>query len=217
MRNLIFDMDGTLADTAMATIAACGQVRHAFGLPALPDERIYQAIGIANPVFYEVLYPEHPAPLVHTFGQEVEDVEEGIVWRLGSALLFPGIVTLLETASRRGIRMYVASTGDKRHVDAVLKSTGIEHYFDQIACGEPEKVEMVARMLSGQDKCDWAMVGDKSKDWQAAKGNGILAIAAGYGYCDDQEQKGFDIVAHTPMDVLTIVEGGTPTQRSHGT
>ena len=205
MKHLIFDMDGTLADTGKATIAACEEARHAFGLPPVADELVYRTIGIANPEFYERLYPSFPTSAVHAFGEAVENLEEELVAQLGDELLFAGVYEMLEKLSEKGVRLYVASTGDKRHVDAVLKATHIVHFFDRIECGEPEKTAMVARIIGNGDKANWAMVGDRQKDVDAASNNGILSIGAGFGYCDEQEQQGFDKVAFKPMELLSMV------------
>lgn len=205
IRHLIFDMDGTLADTAKASVLACERERAAFSLPKLEPEQVKRAIGIANPYFYEALYPDYPVPLVHAYGEKVEIAEEALVHELGEELLFPGVLKMLQRLKEMGVPMYIASTGSKEHVDAVLGATGITHFFTEIRCNEPEKTAMVGRLLAGRDSRDWAMVGDRSKDWQAAKNNGVLSVGAAFGYCDEQERDGFDLIVETPDDVVDLV------------
>lgn len=202
IRHVVFDMDGTLADTAKVTIPACAEASRRFGLAQLTEDEIKAAIGYANPAFYFRLYPNVERETVFSYGEAVEALEEKIVWGMGEALLFAGIKETLLALAGRDIRLYVASTGDQGHVDAVLKTTGIEHFFAQIACGEPEKVEMVAKIIGETDPRTFAMVGDKPHDLNAARGNGILALAAGYGYCSPEDAAKFDGVLHAPMHIL---------------
>jgi len=195
-------MDGTLADTAKVTIPACATVAAQFGLSQPPDEMIRAAIGFANPEFYFRLYPNLDEETVRAFGKAVEEAEEGIVWTVGEGILFPGVLELLDALRERGIPMHVASTGDQGHVDAVLGTAGIERFFATIACGAPQKVAMVADIIGANDPASFAMVGDKEHDLHAARGNGIMAIAAIYGYCTDGAL--FDRALSAPLELLEI-------------
>ena len=203
IKQIIFDMDGTLADTAKVTIPACAEVSARLNLPPLSDESIRAAIGFANPDFYFKLYPNLTPETVLAFGEAVEEAEERIVWTMGEGILFPGILALLQALRARGIRMHVASTGDQGHVDAVLQTAGIEDFFTTISCGAPEKVDMVAGIISPGDPAHFAMVGDKEHDLRAARGNGIMAVAALFGYCTDAA--GFDHALKTPAELLALV------------
>lgn len=200
--HVIFDMDGTLADTAKLTIPACAKSALAFALPPLSDAKIRETIGYANPEFYYRLYPELDRETALAFGASVEALEQEMVWQVGKAMLFPGIQTLLEALSGRNILLYVASTGGKRHVDSVLGATGIRAYFDAVCCGEPEKAGMVAEIIAGRPPEGWAMVGDKPHDLRAARANSIVALAARYGYCTEEDAALFDGALGAAMDLM---------------
>ena len=206
IRHVIFDMDGTLADTAKASIVALAEVSARYGLPRLQDDAVRDAIGYANPEFYYRLYPEHDRTLITAYGLEVEQQEEGHVRKLAGNILFPGVQEMLEALRRMGTRLYVASTGDEAHVEVVLASAGIKSHFDVIACGRPEKVAMVGGIVGDADRAQWAMVGDRQKDLDAARGNGLFAVAAGFGYSPPEDWPNYDAVAHTPAELLEIVK-----------
>lgn len=204
VKHIIFDMDGTLADTAKATSVACAQISKKYGLPPLSNEKICEAIGYANPEFYFYLYPNVKKRTMLAYGQEVETLEESIVWDMGTEILFPGVLTMLESLVSHGKSLYLASTGDVSHVNAVLTTAGIQHFFDIIGFGRPNKEDMVSQMIIG-NTARWCMVGDKKKDLSAARVNGILAIAAGYGYLSVEDAKKFDHVLKAPAQLLDIV------------
>ena len=123
---------------------------------------------------------------------------------LGKDILFPGIIDLLQALKARGAVLHVASTGDSSHVYGVLKTAGIQEFFSSISCGEPEKVQMVAEIIGKNQKETFAMVGDKAHDLRAARGNGITAIAAAYGYCSDTDAPRFDYVLRSPGELLFL-------------
>lgn len=208
LRHIILDMDGTLSDTAKATIGACAEASEHFGLARLDDALIIRTTGIASPEFYYRLYPGEDRARMRAYGKMVERLEADRVRALGEEILFPGVAAALAALLRTGARLYLASTGDAEHVDVVLRSAGIMALFDVIACGRPEKVAMVAELIGGADRTEWAMVGDTDKDLEAARGNGILAVAAGYGYCSPQDWPRYDAALLSPGDLVMMCMRG---------
>lgn len=206
IRHLIFDMDGTLADTASATIPAFAEVSPRHGLPPVSGEAIREAVGYANPEFYYRLFPGHHQARVCAFAQDVERAEEAHVRRLGEAMLFPGVREMLDWLDREGIDLHIASTGDPAHVDVVLRSAGILPLFRSVHCGESAKERMVGEIIGASDRSEWAMVGDRKKDVDAACSNGIPVIGAGFGYVERGERALFDRVADSPADLVRWVE-----------
>lgn len=208
-RHVIFDMDGTLADTAKATIGACADASEHFGFPRLDNARIIHTIGIANPEFYYRLYPDLDRERVYAYGQMVEALEEARIPGMGEGILFSGVKQMLCALKAMGVPLYVASTGSPEHVDVVLRSSGIIGLFSVIACGKPEKIEMVDELIGkGADRSQWAMVGDTAKDLDAARASGIAAIAAGFGYCARETWPHYDTVLHEPQDMLALCGDG---------
>ena len=206
IRQLIFDMDGTLADTGKATIPALARVSAQYGLSRVPDQIILDTIGFANPEFYFRLYPALPKEFMVTFGSEVEAVEEKMIRALGKKILFPGIDDLLQSLKSLNITLHVASTGDSNHIHAVLEASGINAYFSSVCCGEPEKAGMIAKITGNHPRETFAMVGDRAYDLRAARQNFIWAIAAAYGYCSDADAANFDFVLRSPDELICLLQ-----------
>lgn len=207
MQTVIFDLDGTLADTAIITIEAFRRLTPGSGLPMPEPEDIRAAIGYANPEFYDRLYPGFPTSAVRALGSRVEEEELKLMPELAGELLFPGVRELLAALRHKGIRLYIASTGSAEHVEAVVAHTGIGGFFVNILCGEPDKAGMIGRILAAGDPADFLMVGDKAKDSEGANANGIKAIGACYGYCS-RGQYGFDRYIDAPHELLALVSTG---------
>jgi phosphoglycolate phosphatase len=202
IRNIIFDMDGTLVDTAKATVPVCIQCARELGLPPRDPASIRELIGWSNPEFYFRMYPEIPKELVLHYAAEVEAREARYIQELGRDILFPGMGALLDILKSRDYYLAVASTGSPEHVEVSLRASGIQEFFDIIRCGEPVKIQMVRDIIGKGLKGDWLIVGDKDKDAEAGKENGIVTVGAVYGYGSTGELKMFDFRIDTPLNLL---------------
>ena len=205
IHTVIFDLDGTLSDSAILTIEALKTVAPNCGLPMLSIEDIRLAMGNAIPEFYYILFPDHDRDIVHNAGMLVDQEELRLLPSLSGRLLFDGCRELLERLKEKGIRLCIASTGDKDHVFPIMNETGITRFFDTISCGRPDKAEMRREMTEGSDKKGCVMLGDMKKDCEGARANGIVSVGACYGYCK-KEHSDFDYYISAPLELLDILK-----------
>ncbi|MDR2305074.1 MAG: HAD family hydrolase [Treponema sp.] len=222
-KHFIFDMDGTLSDTAKATSIACNEAAKKLGLPPFPVEQVKAAMGYPGLEYYHVLLGNvKPAlnigsGIKRSFTQELllafqkeTDLGEALeIQRIGKGMLFPGVEEILEELKDLEVELYIASTGRPDHINLLLDVTGIRSFFKSICCGRSRKVEMtgeIIRTAGASFSEDWLFVGDRHIDAEAAKGNGILAVGAGYGYCLEEERELFDIIAESPGDLLKLAK-----------
>ena len=202
---VIFDMDGTLTDSAVLTMAACSKFAPGLGLPVPSREAVKRATGYPNPEFYYILYPDFSREAVGTLGKLVEQEEHCILRAVRDTLLFKGCRELLADLRKQQVRLCIASTGDNGHVHSILRETGIIDLFDTISCGLPDKTETLRELVRNRDKNGFVMVGDMKKDYEAARANGILSVGACYGYCE-KELSDFDLYIDTPQELLRILK-----------
>lgn len=193
--SLIFDMDGTLIDTAKATIPACQKTARQMNIPVACADDIRQTIGWSESEFYQKLYPSLDKQLLIRYGSLVEACEARLIEDLGPDLVFPGIINLLEALTVNGHYLALASTGSQDHVHVAMKSTGLEKYFQMIRCGEPVKTDMVTQIMQKRSDDKWMMIGDKSKDATAAAENHIESIGVEFGYGTVEELRMFTYTA----------------------
>ena len=205
IHTIIFDLDGTLSDSAVLTVEAFNRIAPGHGLPVPSIDAVRRATGNATPEFFYILLPNHDRETVYKFGLLIEDEELQLLPSLRSKLLFEGCRELLERLKEKGIRLCIASTGQKEHVFSILNETGIIDLFDTVLCGRPDKTEMLGEIIGDSDKNGCIMVGDMKKDYDAARANGIVSIGACYGYCI-KELSDFDLYIHTPMDLCSVLK-----------
>lgn len=203
-KNFIFDMDGTLIDSFKLTHEAFKIVCPKYNLEMPSDELIKKTIGFSAPEFYYRIFPTTNKDLLITFGEEVENVEKDVLKHIGPKILFDDVDTILNELLKQNIEIHIASTGNNSHVSSCLKASGIYDKFKSINCNEPDKEDMLSRIING-DKTNWVMIGDKRKDSNAAKANKIYSIGAGYGYCFKEDYETFDEIIFNIHDVLKFI------------
>lgn len=204
VHHVIFDLDGTLSDSAVLTLKALDKIAPAAGLPKLDIEVIRAAVGYANPEFYYRLFPNYPRDMVLKVGVEVENAELDILPQIQDSLLFNGVREMLEEFHSGGVNLYIASTGDAEHVNAVVDGTGIRQYFNQIVCGQPAKQGMISSIMGDNPPEEFLMVGDMLKDSEGAAACGVSSVGACYGYCV-KEKSEFDHYIDTPIQLLDFL------------
>jgi len=201
IKHIIFDLDGTLSDTAKATTVAMNEVGVQYNLRKVSEVDIRSVMGFADPEFFYRLYPEYPQEVLNEVRYKVNDLENSIVESLGKSILFPDIEELLNDISEKGYMLYIASTGSTAHVHTTLNSCAIYHLFKGVHCNESDKINMVKGITAGHNKDECLMIGDMIKDSDAARANGIIALGAAYGYLTLEDYHLFDSILHMPGDL----------------
>ena len=204
-RCVVFDMDGTLANTAKITVPACINAAREYGITPPTDSAVMATIGIGGLDFYRKLFPDVDEAALPALGKRTSELEKEKSRELGVDLLFPEVAQLLHRLNKEGIALAIASTGNTAHVDNVLTVTGIKHLFAEIKCNTNDKAGQLKALKEIFKGYDMWMVGDKPKDSDAARANNIPSIGVGYGFSTAAELAGFDAVAGSVAEIYTIL------------
>ena len=184
---IVFDLDGTLADTLMDLTAAANYACHSLGLPVHLPSAIRGMIGGGERKLIERLVgPEHQ-----------DKVEECLQLYLDyytrhngeSTHVYPGVVTTLEHLS--GKRLAVLSNKLQRLTQQTLEAVSLARFFAAIRGGgsdlplkpAPEPLLALTSEL-GVMASRSLMVGDKIADIQTGREAGAFTAAVTYGYGD---------------------------------
>ena len=205
IHTVIFDLDGTLTDSAVITRAACERIAPAYGLPIPSYKEIRKAMGYQMPEFFYLLFPDFPKDKVAIAGEHIHAEGLRLVPDYKDRLLFEGCRETLFRLKENNVHLYIVSAGEPDRVPAVLEMTGIIDLFDKVLCGISDKAEMIREIVSDDNKAGYVMVGDMKKDREAARANGIVSVGACYGYCRKGEEN-FDCYIDSPMDLLGILK-----------
>lgn len=207
---LIFDLDGTLADTLPLIYESFND---AFvpvtGKPLTPEE-IRGLFGPPdNYVIRNVLAPEHQdeaiARYVATYERRHRDLVD----------LFDGIGDLLADAHAAGVKLAVVTGKSRNTALMTLDILGVLDRFDVIYAGDdvdrqkPDPMALVMALddLAHGDPAHAAMIGDSAADMIAGRGAGVATIGVLWGVPDhtDLLAAGPDTVCQTVDDLRAAV------------
>ncbi|MGZ4529713.1 MAG: HAD-IA family hydrolase [Mycobacterium sp.] len=211
---VIFDLDGTLTDSAEGIVASFLHALDHIGV-AVPDGDL--AAQIVGP------------PMDDTFRSMLgEDAEQAIAafraeygsrgWAMNT--LFEGIEPLLVDLRAAGVRLAVATSKLEPTARRILAHFGLDQHFEVIAGASPDgsrktKVEVLAHALKQLQPLPERvlMVGDRSHDVHGAAAHGIDTVVVGWGYGradfpDDAAAARTTVVTHAAtIDELRAVLG----------
>lgn len=198
---LIFDLDGTLADTKLDLAHAVNATRVRFGLPPLDNELVYSYVGNGAPVLIrKAMGPgyseaEIRPPLEYFLSHYREHM-------LDNARLYPGVRESLDRLRAEGVRMAVLTNKPEKISQDMLAGLGVSGYFFRI-CGGNDIVQKKpdpagVRILleeTGIPKERALMVGDSAVDVLTARNAGIAVCGVTYGFQPES-------LAAEPPDIL---------------
>lgn len=208
---VLFDLDGTLADTALDLAYALNEQRRRHGLEPLPHEVIrpqasHGTLGLLK-IGFDVTpksanFAELRAEYLELYTQHICD----------RTVLFPGMAELLDELEARKLRWGVVTNKPARFTLPLLKALNLEQRAACIISGDstpnskphPEPLlTAAAQMRVAPAACLY--VGDAERDVEAAVAAGMKALIANYGYLDAHDQPdtwGAHARIDTPADIL---------------
>lgn len=207
---ILFDLDGTLTDSADGIIRACQYMQEKMGMEIWNSEDLQFIVG---------------PPLMQTFtkdfGMDTETAEKALVtYReyyttkgLFENKVYPGVPEMLAELKKKGKRMAVATSKKESMAVTILDHFGIADYFEVIAgdarhIGRDTKAKVIDYVLQTMqaEKADVIMVGDRKFDIEGAHALGIPCIAVEYGYGNREEFEAYDadFIAATAGDVANL-------------
>jgi len=186
---LLLDLDGTLVDSLPDLAAAANAVLAEAGRPPLAETAIAAMIGDGVTKLVERALAAsgiHDMPLSAAI-QRFNAFYEADPIRLTRP--YPDVPMVLGQLAGAGCRLAICTNKTERLTEAVLKGLGLDHFFalalggDSLPRHKPDPAPLlVALDRLGVAATAAAMVGDHRNDVLAARGAGVPAIFARYGY-----------------------------------
>jgi phosphoglycolate phosphatase len=181
---VMFDLDGTLADTGQDLADAVNHTRAHFRLEPLPSALVYSNVGRGVEHLLRRSLPEDSTDhFQEVMGVFLARYESHL---LDTTVLYPGVQEVLDYF--RGKRRVVVSNKVHRLTVAVLRGLGVEKHFDAILGGDsaaekkphPALIHDVLNRF-GVLPAQALIVGDGDTDVEAGKRAGVVTCGVTYG------------------------------------
>ncbi len=213
----VFDLDGTLAETAGDLVGTLNAVMAGEGLPALPFERAKDMIGAGARALiqrgFEAAGRDLPAAKMDDlFDRFLVHYEANILVR---SHLFDGVPEALQALDREGFLLAVCTNKIEAHAVKLLDLLGQRGRFafisgrDTFPFFKPDPRHLTETIrLAGGDPARAVMVGDSRTDIDTARAADVPVVAVTFGYTDvPVEQLGPDRVIGHFRDLPAAVRG----------
>lgn len=216
LKAVIFDLDGTLVDTADEFIPAVQGLRAEHGHPAMDPQRIRASVsnGARALVSLGLDMPED-APEFESNRLRLLELYSEVLGTLAAP--YPGIETLLARLHERGITWGIATNKPRIYTEALLARLAIQPPPGSVVCPDdvgnrkphPESLYRNCRDLQCAPH-EAIYIGDHLRDIEAGRRAGMYTIAAAYGYIepgDDPLLWGANAHAQRSDELLELILG----------
>lgn len=209
---VLFDVDGTLVDSAPAVISAFRDALSDYDLPIPDDQRLRTYVG---------------PPLWYSFGDLGYEGEllAALVTRYRTRYQahyldpepFPGVIDLLHDLHDAGIPLATATSKQTPMALAQMEHLGLTSVFDVVAGATPDPSSNKARVIrealtrleaAGADISHPVIVGDSIWDVRGAQEAGIPVVGVGWGYATEDGLDDADAVCETVEDLRAFILDG---------
>jgi phosphoglycolate phosphatase len=212
MKDILFDLDGTLTDPREGITRSIAYALERLGIEAPPLDALTFAIG-----------PPLRASLAHLVGTDDRDIVERALAhyreRFADVGLFEnqpyeGIADTLALLTGGGARLYVATSKPLVYARRIVAHFALDAHFIAVHGCEldgtrEDKRELLPHLMAEHalEASNTVMVGDRGVDMAAARLHGLRAVGAlwGYGTREELEQAGADVLCDAPTGLPALL------------
>lgn len=211
IRGMLFDLDGTLADTAPDMTAALNTLRQEYHLPALALADVRNQVSHGSSAMIRIGFGDQIATnRFETLRARFLEIYAATLTH--ETRLFPGITEVLSKLEARGILWGIVTNKPGFLTIPLVEALGLSTRAACLVSGDhlPQRKPHPAPLRHAAKSCalnptDCCYLGDAERDIQAGRAAGMHTLIAGWGYIDVQQQPaawGAEGLLNTPFDLF---------------
>lgn len=175
IKGVIFDFDGTLADTFPLIFLAFRKAITQYTGRVYSDEELTRYFGPSEDGILQRIVPEHWQDAMAVYLEEYKSRHTGYV------RLFPGILELLDQLRDKRLKLGIITGKSEASLMLSLDALGVKHYFDVLAAGSPERANKdtnLQRVVNewGMEPGEVIYAGDAPSDIVFAREAGVVPV-----------------------------------------
>jgi phosphoglycolate phosphatase len=211
---VLFDLDGTLLDTAPDMVGALNALLREESLTPLPYEAVRGAVSHGAARVVKTGFPDANPEEAKRLQQRFLEIYRGALSR--ETRLFPGMDAVLDALAGWRVKSGIVTNKAAWLTEPLLAELGLRARFacvvsgDTLAERKPHPMPLLhAAALAGVSPSECIYVGDAERDVQAAHAAAMPALVANYGYLradEDSTRWGADAYLTQPLDLLDWLE-----------
>lgn len=208
MKLVIFDFDGTIADTSPGILDSHQYALKSMGRSVPSEQELRKVIGGNLLKIY-----------IEKFGFYEEQAREAVcIYReryaevgIHKATLYTGFKEMLVELKRKGYKIGIATLKAESFAKLMVQEMGIAEYFNEICGMDPndglDKADLVLKCceLCGCRKEESVLVGDSNNDWLGSQKAGVNFIGVTYGFGFKEEEKYEFTTINNPMELINLL------------
>ena len=212
---VLFDLDGTLIDTAPDFIQVVNKLLEERGRTSIDSNLISQTVSDGARALVKLAFAiEEDAEEFPKLNQRLLDLYKEQI-KATEAFLYPSLDSLLQKLEQARIPWGIVTNKPELYTVALLNELALSERCSVLVCPDhvknrkphPEPILLACEKLH----CDiekTVYIGDHQRDIQAAKNADVIAIAAGYGYLNAEskiEEWYADFIVHQPEQIEPLL------------
>ncbi len=208
----LFDLDGTLTDSAIGITNSVAYALAQFGIEVKDKSELNRFVGPPLEESFRVFYGFSEADALRGVDEyRVYYRDRGIF----ENAVYPGVPELLEAIRAAGKKMILATSKPEFYAKQILEHFGLAKYFDFVAgatmdSSRLKKADVLAYALSEcgiTDTSECLMIGDRDHDIKGSRMHNIdcLAVLYGYGSLEEIESASPAYIVKTVEDIKKFI------------
>lgn len=214
-RAVLFDLDGTLLDTAHDLAQALNELRREEALAPLPFERIRNFVSHGSSALVRIAFPEAGEAQFLALRERLLEIYRAAL--AVHTVPFGGMLELLTRLEREGLSWGIVTNKPAFLTEPLLEQLALRRRAGVIVSGDtlPERKPHPAPLLHaarelGVSPASSVYVGDAERDMLAARAAGMRALVACFGYIGPEETPRAwpaDAWVNSPLEIYRWLQG----------